>query len=158
MLIKSLIDLREIYIKIFKKKILMIEKNNQIISNKYVIYLINLFYFFLIDDLLKINKINTIYELDEIIFYNNNKINEIYFTQIMLDFDIIDPSNDNYNENITEKIKKYSKNIPFYIIIKIERININLSIKIKLMNINKILIRYFKIINILDKTLCELLI
>lgn len=158
MLIKSLIDLRELYIKTFKKKILMIEKNNQIISNKYIINLINLFYFFLIDDLLKINKINTIYKLDDIIFYNNNKINEIYFTQIMLNFDIIDPNNEEYNDNITEKIKKYSKNIPFYIIIKIEKINVSLSVKIKLMNINKILIKCFKIIDILDKTLYELLI
>lgn len=151
-----LVRLREWYIHLFKKKILMIEKNKKFISNKFIIYLLNLFYFF-VKNLLKINKINIIYELDGLIFYDDNSIREIKINQIMLEFNIINPEIENYKKDFTNEINKYSRSIPFYIIVSIDKININFNVQIKLMSMGKITIREFKIANILNKKLYELM-
>jgi hypothetical protein len=153
-----LIKLREWYIHIFKKKILIVEKNKKFISNKFIIFLLNLFYFFLIKNLLKINKINMIYELDGIIFYDDNNIHEIKINQIMIEFNIINPKIKNSIKDFTDKINKYSKAIPFYIIVEIEKINIDFNIQIKLLSMGKIIIKEFQIKNILNKKLYELTI
>ena len=42
------INSRELYIHIFKKKILLIEKDEEFISDKVIIIPLNLFYFFLL--------------------------------------------------------------------------------------------------------------
>lgn len=153
MLTKLLIDLREYYIHTFKKKILMIEKDKSIISNKLIIIPINFFYFFCIKDLLKYNEINSVYKLDGIIFYDNNIKHKITINQLILEFNVI-----NLNEinNLTDNINKYSKHVPFYIIVEIEKININSKIHIKLLNICNIIIKEYKTIDILYKYLYEL--
>ena len=111
MLTTVFIELREWYIHLFKKKILMVEKNKKIISNKLIILPLNLFYYFLIKDLLKNNKINTVYKLDGLIFYDDNTIHKIKINQIMLEFNLIDPNNKNYKKEFTNEINKYSKHI-----------------------------------------------
>ena len=133
MLSKILINLREAYIHTFKKKILLIEKDKKIVSHKLVIYPLNVFYYFLLNDLLKNNNINIIYELDDLIFYDNNKVHGITINKIMIEFNIIDPQNKNYRKNIISEINKYSKSIPFYIIIFLENINPMFNIEIKFM-------------------------
>ena len=157
MLIELFIKLRELYIHIFKKKILMVEKNKNFITSKFIIVPLNLFYFFFINELLKKNKINVVYELDGLILYDDNIIHQIKINQIMLEFNIIDPKIQNNKINITDKINKYSKYIPVYIIITLEKINIDFDIQIKLMNIGKIIIKEFKIKNIINKKLYELI-
>ena len=156
MLPRVFIKLREWYIHIFKKKILMIEKNKQLINSKFIIIPLNLFYFFLIKDLLKYYNINLIYELDDLIFYDNNTNHKIIINQIMLEFNIINPTFPNKIINFTESINKYSKYIPFYIVVKIENINIDYKIQIKLMSMGKIITKEFQINTILDKYLYEL--
>jgi len=158
MLVRLLIDVREWYIHLFKKKILMVEKDKCFITNKIIITPLNLFYFFIIKDLLKYKDINLIYELDGLIFYDNNRIHQIIINQIMLEFNIIDPKFPDKITKLTETINKYSKYMPFYIIVKLENININYNIQVKLMNMGKIINKEFQINTILYKNLYELLI
>jgi hypothetical protein len=155
---KLLINSREWFIHVFKKKILLVEKDNEIVKNKYIIIPLNLFYFFYIKDLLKYNNINMIYELDGLIFYDDNKIHTLTINQIMLNFNIIDPNNSNNIKEIIEQINKYSKQIPFYIIVEMENIDKNLNIQIILMNCGKIKIKEFEIQQIINKKLYELIL
>jgi len=153
---KLFINIREWFIHIFKKKIILVEKDNEILKNKYIIIPLNLFYFFYIKDLLKYNNINIIYEIDDLIFYDNNKIHTLTINQIMLNFNIID-SNNNIIE-IIEQINKYSKEIPFYIIVDLENININSKIQITLMSFCKIKTKEYEIKEIINKKLYELIL
>lgn len=153
-----LVNFREWFIHIFKKKILLIEKKKQIIANKFVIIPINLFYFFFIKDLLKYNKINIIYELDGLIFYDNNMKYKITINKILMNFIILDPNDINYKKEITNDINKYSKGIPFYIIVKIENINQDLNVRIDLLNYGKIEMKEYNIKDILNNKLYELLL
>ena len=153
---KLFINIREWFIHIFKKKILLVEKDNEILKNKYIIIPLNLFYFFYIKDLLKYNNINIIYEIDGLIFYDNNKIHTLTINQIMLNFNIID-SNNNIIELI-EQINKYSKEIPFYIIVDLEKIDINSKIQITLMSFCKIKTTEYEIKEIINKKLYELIL
>ena len=157
MLTRLLIDIREWYIHVFNKKILMVEKDKNFFSNKYIITPLNLFYFFLIKDLLKNNEINLVYELDGLIFYDNNRNHKIKINQIMLEFNIIDPKFPNDKKEFTETINKYSKYMPFYIIVEIENLDIDFIVQVKLMNMGKIISKEFTINTILNKQLYELL-
>lgn len=157
MLARLLIDIREWYIHVFKKKILMVEKDKNFINNKAIITPLNLFYFFIIKDLLKYKDINLVYELDGLIFYDNNRIHKVIINQIMLEFNMIDPKIPNEITELTEKISKYSIYVPFYIIVKLENININYNIQVKLMNMGKIINKEYQINTILHKYLHELL-
>ena len=67
--------LRNTYINIFSKKILLIEKNNIITDDENKIKLINIFYNFNLEYLLKYYNYNIIYEIDDLIFYDDNTIN-----------------------------------------------------------------------------------
>jgi hypothetical protein len=157
MSLKLVINLRNLYIHLFKKKILIIEKDGKYVSNKLIIYPLRFFYYFLINDLLRYNNINIIYELDNLIFYDNNTINQLKINQIMLNFNIVDPKNTNNKKNFTEIINKYLKHVPVHIIVKIEKINIDFNVQIELLNIGEITIREFQIKNILNKQLYELM-
>lgn len=157
MSLKLAIKLRNAYIHIFKKKIIMIEKDGEYVSNKLIIYPIKFFYYFLINDLLKANNINIVYELEDLIFYDNNIIHEIKISQIMLNFNIIDYKNENNTKDFTEIINRYSKYTPFHIIVEIENIDINLNVQIELLNNGKIITKEFQIKNILNKKLYELM-
>jgi len=64
--------LRNLYISIFKKKILLIEKNNIVINNYKLLFLTN---YINLKYLLRVNKYNIIYELDNLIFYDEHKTN-----------------------------------------------------------------------------------
>lgn len=154
-----LINFRDFLINIFKKKIIVVEKNNIIIKNKFIIFFLNLFYFFFIKDLLKINKINTIYEIDDLKFYDENNINKLIINHIILNCVLVDPNNDNDNNNIeiTEKINKYSKQIPIYIILEIENIDIKNNIRFNLLYYNKTKIVYYDIKSIINKRLYEII-
>lgn len=153
---KYFIQLRELYIHIFKKNILIIEKDKQIITNKLIIIPLNLFYFFT-QNLLKYFNINVIYELDNLIFYENNKNHKMIINHIMLEFNIINSLLPYCKKNITNNINKYSKYMPFYIIAKIENIHINHNVEIKIMKFGKIITTIFYVNDILDKHLYELL-
>jgi hypothetical protein len=150
-----LINLREWFVKTFKKKILLIEIDNLLITNKLIIYLLNLIYsIFFVKYILKYFEINIVYELDGLIFYEDYKKHELTINQVMLGFTIINPNNEN---NIIDKISKYSKNVPFYIIVKLENIDIYSNLKITLMNRGKIKTNEYEIRKILNTKLYELI-
>ena len=75
----------------------------------------------------------------------------------MIEANIIDPQNPDEKKEFTEIINKYSKNIPLYIIVKIEKLDIYFNIQFKLMNMGKIIIKEFQLNTILNKQLYEIL-
>lgn len=162
---RLLINLREWFVKTFNKKILLIEKDNQLITNKLIIFILNLLYFIIfIKYILNFFEINVVYELDGLIFYDDNKKHELTINQVILGFDIINTNNientdtNNIENNMLQKINKYSKKIPFYIIAQLENIDIHSNIKITLMNRGKIKTNEYEIKKILYYKLYELLI
>jgi hypothetical protein len=126
----------------------IINNDNNIIDNKILIKLINIFYHMNLKHFLKINDYKIVYEMDNLIFYDDNKTS--YISKIILNIELIYKSN---TLNITERIKKYSLNTPIYIIVNIEKYNINATIKFSLLGteFNK------KIIDILDNTLYDII-
>ena len=135
----------------------MVERDKNFVSNKLIIIPLNLFYYCFIQNLLENQKINLIYELDDLIFYNNYANNKININLIMIEANIIDPQNPDEKKEFTEIINKYSKNIPLYIIVKIEKLDIYFNIQFKLMNMGKIIIKEFQLNTILNKQLYEIL-
>jgi hypothetical protein len=157
MITKFFIDFREWFIHVFKKKILLIEKDKEFVSNKLVIIPLNFFYFFLLKDMLKDKKINIIYKLDDIIFYDDNIKHNIFINKILLECYITDNKCENYKMEFLETINKYSKNVPFYIIIKLENLNINFDINLKLLNFGSFIDKKYPINEIINKRIYEII-
>jgi len=141
--------LRNKYIVLIKKNILLIEKNNIIYNNIILIKIINLLYHFNFKHLLKYYDYNIIYEMDNLIVYDEN-ITSTNIYKIILNAELIDNEN---IININDQIKKYSLNIPFFLLICIEKYNINCEIKFYILDGT----RTYKIIDILNKKLCDLI-
>ena len=133
----NIVFLRESIVRIFSFKLIGIEieynesypiliQNKIIISNK-ILYknslfnLISPFFFCGINYIFKYNKINYLYKLENIYFYEdytNSKIMNIV-TKVT-----------NNDDNITESFKKYHSNVPFYLFLLNEKIdfdNINIT-------------------------------
>ena len=139
--------LRNTYINIFSKKILLIEKNNIITDDENKIKLINIFYNFNLEYLLKYYNYNIIYEIDDLIFYDDNTINNNN-VKIILYVELVEHSKD-----ITSDIKKYSLNTPLYIIIKLEKFNLEETIKFNTLDREIV----HKLLDIIDKKLYEII-
>ena len=142
---------REEVINIFYKKILLLEKNNLFVDSKILLTLSNYLYHINLKHLLKIYKINIIYKLDDIIFYDEHNsnykitINSIIFNVLIDDVDF------------TDKIKQYSLNLPIFIIIKLENINLSSIIKFKLLKKGCITFLEYKIADVIKKRLFEII-
>lgn len=138
-------------VNIFCKRILFLEKNNQIINNKILITFSNYFYHFNLKHLLQIKKINIIYELDNIIFYDEHisdyklSINSVIFGAT------ID------NKDFTNNIKKYILQIPIFIIIINDGLDLESMLKIKLFKKGTIIFYHYKLKDIKDKRLFEII-
>ena len=150
-----LIYLRDKYINIFKKKILLLEKDNEILDNKILLFFTNKLYHWYLKHYIKLNKINSVYELDNLIFYDENKIHQnIHSPILILNCCLI------YNNeivDITNNITRYSFNVPIYIIIKLENINIESIFKINMLAKYTIKTQEYKLDEILYKKLYEIL-
>jgi len=144
--------LRNLYISIFKKKILLIEKNNIVINNYKLLFLTN---YINLKYLLRVNKYNIIYELDNLIFYDEHKTNnKLNITSII----ILTTISTNYITNdITDKIKKYTMNVPLFVIIKLEKLDIDNIINFKVLKQSKIVDISYKLKDIAYKKLFELI-
>tara|TARA_B110000971_G_C19958200_1_gene476675 strand:- start:788 stop:1249 length:462 start_codon:yes stop_codon:yes gene_type:complete len=142
---------RNNFVNIFCKKILFFEKNNQIINNKILLTFSNYFYHFNLKHLLQINKINIIYQLDNIIFYDEHisdyklSINSVIFGATIDDKDF------------TGNIKKYILHIPIFIIIINDGLDLESTIKIKLLKKGTIIFYDYKLKDIKDKRLFEII-
>jgi hypothetical protein len=148
---KFIVKLREKIIKIFCKKILLIEKNKKFINNSILLNFTTYFYHFYIKHLLKYFKINIAYQLDNVIFYDNHiedfKLN---INSIILNTTI----NDN---DFTQIIQKYSFKIPIFVIVQLENLDTNSLIKFKLLKKGLIVNYEYFLKNIINKRLYEII-
>ena len=148
---KFMITNREIIINVLYKKILLLERNNTFIDNRILIMLSNYFYHINLKHLLKINKINIIYKLDDIIFYDEHGSD----CKITINSIIFNVSVDNID--FTNKIKQYSFNVPIFIIVKLENIDLSCLIKFKILKKGSILFKEYKVDDIKNKRLFEII-
>lgn len=155
-MISILIALRDKFNFIFKK-IYVIEKDNEIINNYFIISLIHLLCFFNLYYILSLFNIKILYKIDNLFFYDdfkNNKKPQI--KPIILNVLI---SNDINQIDLTETIKNYDMNIPLYIFFYNENIKINNFINIDIETLknckrNKIT---YKIDDIYNKKISEII-
>jgi hypothetical protein len=116
----------------------LFEKNDTVINNKFILFFVNLFFNFPIKYIFKYSKINYLYKIDSVYFYENynQQINSIY--PVILNFKLLDiHDNKILNEiDVIDKIKMYNFNVP----IKIFCINEN----IELPKYNTIIIKTLK--------------
>lgn len=151
-----LINCREWFINTFKKKILLIEKNKKIIDNKIIIFIINISYCFLIKYIFKYNQINIVYEVDELIFYEEYKLNNIKINLILQNIILIDDTS-NKEISILDKLNKYNKNVPVFIFMKLENIKETNKIKLFLNKNKNIIIIEHLLKDIMYKKLFQIL-
>lgn len=120
--------INNLYIYLFKfrnyfnnqnKKIVALEKNNIIITNKLYTVFLQFLVFFNLTNLIKYIDYNYIYETDGLVFYNNIKIQNI----IKLNSNMIVKFLFN-NIDVTIKINKYHMSVPLYVIFNLENIKI----------------------------------
>jgi hypothetical protein len=154
---KNIITLREKFINLFQKKILLLEKNKQLIDNKIIIFFVNRFYNFGLNYIFKYNNINVVYKIDNLIFYDENKIKKLYVNGIIIDSTIYKENNKLTSIDFLNVLKKYSLNIPISIIIKLEKIDLYDVIKIKFLKNGVIKTKKFIFKNIINMKLYELL-
>jgi hypothetical protein len=121
-----IIYFRNTFMSIFRN-IDLFEKNDKVVNNKFILFFVNLFFNFPIKYIFKYSKINYLYKIDSVYFYENYSqlINSIY--PVILNFKLLD-INDNkiLNEiDILDKIKMYNFNVPIKIFLINENIKIN---------------------------------
>lgn len=126
------------------KRILVLEKNNSIITNKLYTLTIQFLVFFNFTKLINYINYNYIYSNDGLIFYENLK----FKNTIKLNKNIIVNFLFN-NIDITNQIKKYQLEVPLNIIYYLEKLNkigLGNNIEIKILNLytQKIYIKYYE--------------
>jgi hypothetical protein len=150
----TIVYLRNSYVSIFKKKVILFEKDNNIINNFHKRLLYNALYYLNFKNTLKSYKINYIYECDDLIFYENNKPKKYKIGSIITDV-IIKTQYENID--ITENFKKYSLNIPMYIFILLEKLNSDDEIIITSLVFGKKKEKEYKLNDVKYKTIYDLL-
>ena len=150
-----LIYLRDKYINIFKKKILLLEKDNEILDDKILLSFSNYLYHFNFKHFIRLYKINIVYELDNLIFYDENKSHQnVHSAGLIISFSLV--YNNEIND-IIDNIRKYSFNLPIFLIIKLEKINIKSKLKINILSKFIIKTKEYNLSDILYKRLYEIL-
>jgi hypothetical protein len=157
MIYMILINLRECFINIFNKKILFIENklDNKIINNNIYLHYINFLYNNKIGNLEKHN-INLVYKLDNIIFFEDFEKKHYNVSAVIYDLQILDTEL-NVIKEMGDIIKQYSLNIPIYVILELENIDLNTRFKFKVMKVLSIKEMIYDTENIKNKRIYELL-
>jgi hypothetical protein len=150
-----LIFLRDKYINILKKKILLLEKDTEILDDKILLFFSNRLYHWYLKHYIRSNKINIVYELDNLIFYDENKVHQNIHCPILILNCTFEYNNKTYD--ITDNIKRYSFNVPIFIIMKLENINIDSIFKINILKKFKIITEEYNLYNIMYNKLFEIL-
>jgi hypothetical protein len=109
------------------RNINLFEKNNKVINNRFILFFVNLFFNFPIKYIFKYSKINYLYKIDSLYFYENYNQNIDSIYPVILSFKLIDiTDNKILNEiDILDKIKMYNFNVPIKIFLINENIEIN---------------------------------
>lgn len=157
MIYNRLVSLREYFINIFNKKILFIQdkQNKRLIKSCFFIHYINFLYNNKMGNLKKYN-INLVYKIDNIIFFEDFEDKIYNISSVIFDLQILDLEL-NVVKEMGESIKKYSLNVPFYVIMMLENINKNTKVNFKVMNILTINDIMYDTEKIMNKRLYELL-
>ena len=150
---ENLIQLRNYYISTFNKRILIFEKNKILVDNYYLLFFMNLVYPLGFKYILKNLNINYVYELDNLIFFEDNN-KQLNIGSIIIDVTV---NNEYDNFNILDILKKYSLNMPIYIFAKLENINLKDSIRINILKFGKIITKEYILEDIKFKKIIELL-
>lgn len=152
-----LVNLRECFINVFNKKILLIEnrKTNKITRKGFYLHYINFLYNGKIGNLENYN-INLVYKLDNVIFFEDFETKHLNISAVIFDLQILD-SELNVVKEMGETIKQYSLNVPIYVITMLENIEPNTKFKIKVMKVLAIKDIIYETDNIMNKRLYELL-
>tara|TARA_B100000161_G_C33297431_1_gene301345 strand:- start:79 stop:489 length:411 start_codon:yes stop_codon:yes gene_type:complete len=130
----------------FLTKILSVEGN----KNSFLIFILNLIPYFLVQKILYLFKINYLYKKDDIIYYS--KENQVKLGPILLEALLND-------SDIKSLLDNYDNNVPINLIFENENIKINDSdvIKVKYLAIGKMNEKTFKYKSIKYKLKIELL-
>jgi len=138
-----------------KKKILVLEKNNKIINNNKMLFLVNKIN---LKYLLKINNYNRVYKLGDLIFYDEYKTNvKLSISPIIFNVFLNDNLKIKKTSDITSTFKKYTMNVPIFIIIKLEKLNICDTIEIVLLKNSKMVTIKYILEDILYKKIFEII-
>ena len=134
----------------FYKNICLLDSNNNIINNKFVLFFLNnISYYFLINGfILKLIKINYLYKIDSLYFYENYLPKNNFIFPIIYNFKL------NNELELIDRLKLYDFNVPIKIFFMNENININKYnyIYLKTLKFNKV----FNIDNILNYKISDL--
>ena len=133
----------------FYKNICLLDSNNNIINNKFVLFFLNnISYYFLINSfILKQLKINYLYKMDSLYFYENYLPKNNFIFPIIYNFKLDDVE-------LIDRIKLYDFNVPIKIFFLNENININKynNIYLKTLKFNKV----FTVDNVLTFKISDL--
>lgn len=145
-----LAKIREFIVSRCMKKVIVLDKDNNIIDNKFIIFFVNLFYYINLKHLLKFFNINTLYKLDNLHYYDTNINQQIKINSIITSFKID-------NIDITDIIKKYSLEVPIRHLLFIEKFLSSNKIYINMLKLFKLQSIEYDIQNVIDKKIYELL-
>ena len=133
-MISNLIKLRNKTIRVFGTKIILMHKNNEIINNKYIMYLSSFIFKINYQEILFINKINYLYKLDNIYFYEDYTNSNIIISPIIISATV---EINNNNINILDKLIQYNLSVPLFIFLYNEQINNINNINFKILKLGK---------------------
>jgi len=149
------IQLRNLYKNKFKK-IVLIEKNDKIINNNLIFLFIQFLSFFNLSNIINYYEFGYLYKIDDMYFYYKN--NDLYKK---LNLNIIWNCyihNNMSKVDLTENIKKYNLDVPFYLIIYNESLDLHSSLEFEIMNLGNIKKIYYQdLYKIKNKKLCEII-
>jgi len=155
-MLNTLIKTRNKFVKIFGIKLILIYKDNEIIDNSTLMFLSSLIFKINYQEILYINKINYLYKLDNIYFYEDYNNSNIIISPIILSakINIYD-----HEIDILEKLANYSLAVPLFIFLYNEKYNNVDNIEFKIFKLGKItdiiinyneISKYKKIYNLLN--------
>jgi hypothetical protein len=130
MLVGLYVFMRETIVNLFLKRIILLEKNNNLIKNKYLLFFINIFYNLHCDCLIKSYGYNVVYTKDKLIFYDELVRHKLMIVPAVLDFKID-------NKDFLETFEKYDMHTPLYILVDIENISLDSKLEIKIFHMGK---------------------
>ncbi len=150
----KIIFFRNLY-KYQTKKIVLVEKNNQIIKSNYMIWIFQLLSLFNLNFIINKLDYNYLYFTDDMYFYhtNNKKSNKIIFSVINNCY----IKNDKLYYEITENILKYNLEVPMYMIIENENIQDNDQLEFNILQFGLKKNKVYSIDEIKNKKLCEII-
>lgn len=154
----KLINLRNIY-KYQSKRIIIVEKENKIINNFYIKWFVQILSLFNLYIIIYYFGFNYLYEIDDMFFYNTVE----YGVSKQLNFSVITNCliyNDLNNKiNFTDKILKYSLDVPLYIIMNVESLDPNFSMELSILRFGRTKnITFNNLEEIKNKKLCDILL